>query len=101
VFVVELSASGPEQLAAERKVDDLFLSLLAQFERQGRTVSPNRSPTFAPTLFAKDPKAKKERASASALDAAMNRLLADDSIHVETYGRPARPYSKLVKGPPQ
>jgi RecA-family ATPase len=53
VFCPEPRMGSLEQLARERKVEELFLTLLANFERQGRPVSHKQSPSFAPALFAK------------------------------------------------
>jgi RecA-family ATPase len=98
VFLVERGIGGLDKEAGEQAVEALFLKLLSQFEKQGRTVSHKRSSSFAPTVFAEDPAAKLVRASKGALEAAMNRLFASNQIHVGTYGRPSRPYSKIVAG---
>jgi hypothetical protein len=85
-----------EQPANERKVEELFLSVLAIFERQGRNVSPHESPTLAPAAFVKHPEAKDAKVSKAALEAAMKWLFANGTIHLEHYGRPSRLYSKLT-----
>jgi RecA-family ATPase len=99
VFVAEHSIVGSlDLLAAERKADDLFLRLLDRFEKQGRRVSHNRGPTYAPALFAKDPEVKSMGVRAPVLGAAMERLFARDEIRVETYGRPSRLCARIVRG---
>jgi RecA-family ATPase len=98
VFVPEPGANSVEKLVTEQKADDLFLTLLGQFDRQGRNVSekPN-SPTYAPTAFSKESVAKTAGLRRDALADAMRRLFAAEKIRVENYGRPARPASRLVK----
>jgi RecA-family ATPase len=86
------------KLAGEQYTDETFLNLLAQFASQGRNL--NHSPTapnYAPAMLAKEPGAKGIRKAAFA--DAMRRLFAASRIHVSHYGRPSRPYSKLVAGP--
>jgi len=86
-----------EQIAQDQADDELFLTLLEQFEQQGRNVSDKpKSNNYAPTAFAIDPRANKTPKSRFA--AAMNRLFAANEIHVATYGRPARPCFKIARG---
>jgi hypothetical protein len=75
----------------------LFLNLMQRFADQGRNISdkPN-SPNFAPTAFAEDGEAKKQGLRKADFKAAMSRLFSSGKIHVETYGRPSRPYTKLA-----
>ena len=101
LFLPVTGASNLERLAAEQTVDNLFLVLLARFTRQGRNVSDKRTSNgYAPSCFASDPEAKAAHVSKQALANAMDRLFASDKIHVETYGRPSRQYSRLVAGAP-
>jgi RecA-family ATPase len=86
-----------DKLAAEQKADDLFLKLLDKFQTQGRNVSHHKtSKTYAPTMFCTDPEAK-GAGMHKALVAAMDRLFAANKIKVENYGRPSRPYSRVVR----
>jgi RecA-family ATPase len=95
VYVLEPGAGSLEKRAADHRTEEVFLTLLSQFDRQGRTVSdkPN-APTFAPAMFSKEPAAEKN--GKEAFHAAMRRLFAAGRIRVETYGRPSRPNSKIV-----
>jgi RecA-family ATPase len=81
-------AGGLDRLALEAKADRIFLELLAEFEDQGRDVSPNRSSTFAPIEFAKLPEA--DGVTKKGFEAAMARLLGGKGkpkrIHIETFG---------------
>jgi RecA-family ATPase len=94
VFVRVNEPSGFNKLAAEQKADDVFLSLLAKFRREGRDVSPNKSPSFAPAVFAKH--ADSRGLSSNALSAAMDRLLESGKIQIETFGSPSRQRARLV-----
>jgi RecA-family ATPase len=88
-----------EKAAAEQTAEQLFLTLLARFTRQGRNVSDKAtSHGYAPTTFAADPEAKAAHVSKAAFADAMQRLFAADKIHVETYGRPSRLSFKLALG---
>jgi len=97
-----LPVSSPgtlDALAAEQKVDNLFLALLRRFTKQDRNVSDKTGTTYAPAQFAKEPEAKSAKATANALADAMRRLFAADKIHNEIEGPPSRRRSKIVDGP--
>jgi RecA-family ATPase len=98
LFLPVPGAGSFEKLAQEQEDDELFLTLLDQFNHQGREVSDKTTaPSYAPKKFSSDPRASgipKKR-----MEAAMDRLFAADRIHVGTYGRPSRLCSKIVRGP--
>jgi hypothetical protein len=96
VFCREPKLGSLEQLVSDRKAEELFLKLLADFDTQGRFVSHKHSSTFAPAVFAKQPEAKTAGVTKAALDAAMERLFTDGKIHVENHGKPSRPSSRIV-----
>jgi RecA-family ATPase len=97
VYIPEPTAGSLEKLAAERKADDLFMTMLDRFTGQGRNVSDKRSPSYAPALFAKEPDAKTQGIAKAVLEDAMRRLFAAGRIRVETSGRPSHQRSKLVR----
>jgi len=87
-------------MAADQAAEDLFLELLHAFEQQGRNVSDKKNaPTYAPTMFAAYPQGN--GTTRKAFSDAMARLFASRKIRVETYGRPSRPYTKLVATTPK
>ena len=97
LFLPVNGTGGLDKLAAEQRSDEVFLTLLAQFESQGRNVSDKpTAPSYAPAMFCKEQAAK--GIPKAALADAMRRLFASNQIHVGHYGRPSRPYSKLVLG---
>jgi RecA-family ATPase len=100
LFLPEAGVGSLDKLARETAADQLFLDLLRRFADQGRNVSdkPN-SPNFAPAAFVEDAEAKRLGLRKPDLKAAMSRLFSADKIHVEHYGRPSRPYSKLSVKP--
>ena len=84
-----------DRLAAEQEADDLFLELLDRWQAQGRSVSDKPTANnYAPKMFGTDPDGKGKR---KALAGAMARPFAAGKIKVETYGRPSRLSSRLVR----
>jgi RecA-family ATPase len=97
LFLPIAGTSNLDKLAAEQKAEQVFLDLLQQYEKQGRNVSDKpTAPSYAPTMFSKESAGKEVRKQA--LTDAMRRLFAANRIHVEHYGRPSRPCSKVVVG---
>lgn len=93
-------ASSPDdaKAAVAEQMDELFMGLLRRFTAQGRDVSPNPSPNYAPARFAEQPEAKKAKASGRTLAAAMERLLAAGKIKVgKTAGPLSRQRDRLVE----
>jgi RecA-family ATPase len=98
VFILEGSDSaGMDGLAFKARDERIFFDLVVAFNEQGRDVSPNRSNSYAPTVFAKH--ADAEGLTKSRLEDAMNRLLKEGRIKVETDGPPSRRHSRLVAVP--
>jgi RecA-family ATPase len=83
-----------DKLAAEKKADDVFLTLLGSFNREARTVSATPSSNFAPSVFAQHADARGQ--TKKALRAAMDRLLKAGNIRVQTFGPPSRERTRLV-----
>lgn len=95
-FQIDAGARADQaELAAE--AERVFLEMLASFARQGRDVSPARSPNFAPRVFAGLPAAK--GIGGRQLAAAMERLLDAGRIRAETFGPPSKQRTRLVMGP--
>jgi RecA-family ATPase len=100
LFLPEAGMSSLDKVAHETKAEQLFLDLLRRYESQGRNVSDKlNAPAYAPTVFAEEAEAKKQQIRKPDLKAAMQRLFGAGKIHVEQYGRPSRPYSRLVIKP--
>jgi RecA-family ATPase len=77
-------------------IDAMFMMLLKRFNEQDRPVSPNKSPTYAPAKFERQPEAKLAGIKSAAFELAMERLLAAGKIRVVDWGLRTRPRSKLV-----
>jgi hypothetical protein len=89
--------SGLDKIARDAKADETFLDLLKRFAGEGRNVSHNpNSHTNAPAAFAKEAIAKKLQLRKADFEAAMRRLFEAKKIHVEDYGRPSRPYTRIT-----
>ena len=98
IFRLDGQSSGSfDKLAADAKADRVFLDILAELERQGRDVSPKRSNTYAPVMFAANPNA--EGVTKRAFEAAMERHFAANRIVVETIGPASRQTSRIVRTP--
>jgi RecA-family ATPase len=100
VFIPEPRTGSLERLAVEAKADNIFLQLLQRFSCEGRSVGDKHGHSYAPALFSKEPEATAARLKKDTLAQAMRRLFASKKIHVEQYGRPSRPASKLTLGAP-
>jgi RecA-family ATPase len=97
LFLPERSVSGLDKIAREAKAEETFLDLLKRFADEGRNLSHNaNSRTYAPTVFGTETEAKKHHLRKADLEAAMRRLFEAKKIHVEHYGRPSRPYSRIA-----
>jgi RecA-family ATPase len=90
-----LDGGGASQPAKEAQAKERFLILLARFQSEGRRVSPNKGPTYAPACFEQHPNGKpfKGRQYHEAMDA----LLAEGQLRVVTDGSPSRQRSYLVQ----
>jgi len=97
VYVPEPRAGSLDQMAADKKIDDLFIDLLRRFTKEGRYVSDKRSPAYAPTLFTDEPEAKAAKATSKLLAEAMKQLFAAKKIRVQTEGPPSRRSNKIVE----
>jgi RecA-family ATPase len=77
----------PEKVAAERKAEEIFLTLLRKFLARGINVSANSGPTYAPAKFATEREALAAKVSKAALKGAMDRLLDSNRIRTEMHNR--------------
>jgi RecA-family ATPase len=93
-FALDGHAESFDKIVDEARCEAVFVNLAADLIGQGRDLSPNRSPTFAPSLFAKHPSAK--GLSKEQFEKAIERLLSAGRIRVETVGPPSRKYKRLV-----
>jgi RecA-family ATPase len=100
LFLPEGGLSSLDKLAREARAQEAFLTILGRYEREGRNVSEKApSPNYAPKQFAREREAAGFRKHE--LDAAMRRLFEDGKLHVEQYGRPSRPQSRIcLRGAP-
>jgi len=83
-----------EGLGAEGKAERVFLHLLWWHEKHKLNVSPNKSVTYAPSVFGRHPQS--EGVSNKRFERAMFSLLDDKKIEVVEHGSPSKRTSKLV-----
>jgi len=96
LFVPVSAPSRIERAVAERKVEDLFMGLLARFSHEGRKVSDKTGTNYAPAKFAAEPEAKASKCSKEALADAMRRLFTAEKIRVQEDGPPSHRRSRLA-----
>jgi RecA-family ATPase len=100
LFLPEGGVSNLDKAARKVNAEDVFLALLGRFTRAGRNVSDKKSSNnYAVKAFAREDEAKRQCLRAADLEQAMRDLFKAGKIHVETYGRPSHPHSKLAAGP--
>jgi RecA-family ATPase len=91
------AAAGLDDLSRRLKAEEVFLKLVKLFNEQRRPISPNRSPSHAPTLFSKHP--DREGCSKADFADAMEILLCAGKIEVIEEGPPSALRQRLrVKG---
>jgi RecA-family ATPase len=95
-YVTESGTSSLDRMALKQKAETTFLDLLRQFNMQGQDVSANRSPSYAPAVFARHPKSG--GIGKPHFEGAMQELLSRQQIQIETFGPPSRQRSRLVCG---
>lgn len=97
LFLPEAGVSSLDKANRIVKAEELFMDLLRRFTGESRNVGDKaNSPTYAPTAFAKEEEAKKYRIKKPDFEQAMRDLFRTRRIRVEEYGRPSRPYSRIV-----
>jgi hypothetical protein len=98
IFVPAGSASSIERIAAESRVDEIFLRCLAIQIAAKRFVSPNRSSTYAPAIFERMREA--EGLKAPAFVASMERLISARKIRMGMHGtgKHARSHIEVATG---
>lgn len=95
-FAAPGSTAGPRSSAdANAEVDRLFLELLDAYRAEGRHVSESLSKTYAPTVFANDPRGR--GIQMRAFRDAMNRLFAAGIIRNAADGPPSRRRNRIVR----
>lgn len=101
VYLPVSSGSSLDRAAADAKADHVFVDLLRRFNSQGREVSHKIGPGYAPALFATEDAAQAlaptDARRRKVLTTAMTRLFAANKIKAEKYGRPSRPFNRIIE----
>ena len=90
IFVPVRGATGLDKMAAERKIEEVYLATLERRKSQSRTVSDKPGANYAPAMFAKESEAIAAGITSKQFEAAMERLFAAGKIKVEVSGPPSR-----------
>jgi RecA-family ATPase len=83
-----------ENKRTPQAADAMFLTMLDRYTEQGRNVSCNVGPTYAPSVFSND---KGCGFKSEELKDAMDRLMERKAIRSEQFGPPSKPRAKLVR----
>ncbi|CDX30869.1 RecA-family ATPase (fragment) [Mesorhizobium sp. ORS 3359] len=94
-FMPEGSGDSFAQMAAHSKAERIFLEILTAYEADGRYVSATPSANYAPTVFAKDPRADGVRKFG--FTDAMNRLFEAKKIVTMSYGPPSKGSKRIAR----
>ena len=99
LFLPEAGQSTLEKLARDQKVDETFLDVLGKLIKQNRPVSPSaHAPSnYAPKVIAGHPDGKAY--TQRDYQAALERLLAANRIHIASFGPPSKTIRHLALGP--
>jgi RecA-family ATPase len=96
LFLPVAGATNMNQAMREAKAEQVFLELLDRLTKEGRNVSHKAtSNTYAPTVFAREKEGKGLRRRD--FEEAMRTLFKGGKIRVGTYGKPSRPFDRIVR----
>ena len=85
-----------DRLAHQAKAQQVFLDLLARFNREGRNVSANPGRGYAPSTFAGEAEAKAAHLNSRDLKDALRQLFQDGKIWNEPYGRASHLHRRIA-----
>ena len=94
LFMPVQGPTGLNKMAADAKVDEVFLTLVKRFNAQGRNAGVRKGTSYAPALFADEP--DNQGIGKAQFAAAMTRLLAIEKIRIEETGPKSRRSQTLV-----
>jgi RecA-family ATPase len=98
LFLPVPGMSSLDQAARDAKVDDVFLKVLKHLTQQGHDLGPNKTASnYAPAVIVKHPDARGIRKEE--LEAAQQRLLDTNNIHIVTVGPESKRRKYLAPGP--
>jgi hypothetical protein len=86
LLVPDSATSGPRRPAAE-----VYLTLLATLDGEGKRVSPNwQAQTYAPTAFSKRPRAERDGYNKGDFDRAQSDLFKQRKLEIKRVGPPSK-----------
>jgi hypothetical protein len=91
-----IGPAGFDKMAAEQKIEEVYLATLKRRKSQSRTVSDKPGANYAPAMFVKEPEAIAAGITSKQFEAAMERLFAAGKIRVEVSGPPSRQTRSIV-----
>lgn len=97
VFDPEPRMGTVDQQIAEQRAEQIFLSLLDRFAKEGRNVTDKPGTNYAPAMFGKEMEAHDGKLNKEAMAAAMRRLFASNAIRVVTEGPKSKQRSRIAR----
>src|SRR5262249_46811865 len=96
---IPITASTADAAAREAEAEHVFLSVLCKMTNQGQDLSPNKyaHASYAPAMIADHPDAGGFRKRE--MEAAMQRLLERDKVHIKETGPRSKQRKHLAAGP--
>jgi hypothetical protein len=98
VFIMEAAPGSLEKMAADNRIDDLFIASLQRLNDQNRGPLSHKkqSNNYAPKVVSDLPEVKAAGIKKAALAQAMERLIDTKKIAIEDYGPPSKACTRLV-----
>ena len=97
VFVPEPRGGSLDPQIAAQRAEQVFLSLLDRFTKEGRNVTDKPGTNYAPAMFGKEMEAHDAKLNKEAMAAAMRRLFASNAIRVVTEGPKSKQRSRIAR----
>ncbi|MGY4596346.1 RecA-family ATPase [Bradyrhizobium sp. GM22.5] len=97
MFVAEPRMGTVDQQIAEERAEQVFLSLLDRFTKEGRNVTDKPGTSYAPAMFGREMEAHDGKLDKDAMAAAMRRLFAGSKIRVVTEGPKSKQRSRIAR----
>jgi RecA-family ATPase len=96
IFVPEPRGGSLDPQIAAQRAEQVFLTLLDRFTREGRNVTDKKGTSYAPAHFAKEQEAKAVNLNNKSLEEAMLRFFTQGKIRVVTEGPPSKLRTRMV-----
>jgi RecA-family ATPase len=97
VFAPEPRGGSLDQEIVDQRAEQVFLSLLDRFTKEGRNVTDKPGTNYAPAMFGKEMEAIDAKFNKESMAGAMRRLFASNKIRVVTEGPRSKQRSRIAR----